>query len=144
MSTFAFDAVCVAIDQPDGEFDLVGFADSAQDPESYLILQRALGFDEQGMSVGMDTYHVEWCDQQYSGYGGISRALLTPCSMEFAFDATGIGYLGGLEALKMSLRLQPGQFAELSRVLGRIFKASGCLFVADAQLCVQADRGERP
>ena len=132
MSTFAFDVDCVAIDQRDGEVDLVGFADSAQDPEFYLILQRALGFDEHDISQGIDTYHVEWCDQEHSGYGGISRAMLTPCSMEFVFDATGIGFLGGLEALKISLRLEPGQFAELSQVLGRIFEASGCSFVADA------------
>jgi hypothetical protein len=132
MSTFAFDAACVAIDQPDGEFDLVGFADNAQDPESYLILQRALEFDEQDISLGMNTYHVEWCDQEYSGYGGISRAMLTPCSIQFVFDTMGIGFLGGLEALKISLRLQHGQFAELSRVLGRIFEGSDCLFVADA------------
>ncbi|AVP96791.1 hypothetical protein C7S18_06070 [Ahniella affigens] len=132
MSTFAFDAARVAIEQPDNQFDLVGFADSNFGPESYLILQRAFEFDEQDTSLGMNTYHVEWCDQGNSGYGGVSRAMLTPSSVEFVFDSEGAEFLGGLRALKISFQLEPAQFAELSRALERVFEGSGCLVIADA------------
>lgn len=130
MSTFAFNAGRVAIEHLDGEFSLVGFADSDRDPETYLTLQRALEFDEQNSSLGMDTYHVEWCDQGSSGYGGISRAVLTPTAVELAFDAEGSAFLGGLQALRISFQLRPGQLPELRRALERIFEGSGCLVIA--------------
>jgi Immunity protein 10 len=131
MSSFVFVATCVAIEQPDGEFDLVGFADSEYDPKSYLMLQRAFQFDEQDVKLGMDTYHVEWCDQGSSGYGGISRVFLTLSTVEFEFNPKGIEFLGGLETLKISIQLKTSQLRVLHQALDRIFEGSGCLIVAD-------------
>jgi hypothetical protein len=74
MSSFAFEAKSVATAHPGGEFHLVGFADF--DANTYFMLQRAFEFNEQDVALGMDTYYIEWCGQEHSGYGGISQFVL--------------------------------------------------------------------
>jgi hypothetical protein len=82
MSAFEFSANCVVTEHPDGVCHLVGFADSEFDTELYLMLQRSFVDEEQDVRLGQDTYHVEWCDQRTSGYGGIQRFVLKPQSIE--------------------------------------------------------------
>lgn len=86
MNTFAFEAECVAVEQRDGEFLVVGFADNDLDTGTYLMLQRALEHDEQNGALGMDTFYVEWCGEENSRYGGISRFELRPNSAEVIFE----------------------------------------------------------
>lgn len=132
MNAFAFDAISIVIDQPDSEFDLVCFAGSGQAPEIYLMLQRSLKFNAQDASLGMGTYYIEWCDQSNSGYGGVAQALLAPSLIEFKFNTAGAEFLGGMEALKISMSLQPDQFTALQLALERVFDGTGCLIVTDA------------
>lgn len=132
MSNFAFEAKCVVTEPADGEFHLVGFADQEFDTRFYLMLQRALEHDEQDRALGMDTYHVEWCDQGMSGYGGISRLLLCPNGVEVSFEPQAGAKLNSMEHLSISFQLSRGEFLRLREALGNIFVGSGCLVVADA------------
>ncbi|CAN7562029.1 Imm10 family immunity protein [Pseudoxanthomonas sp. LjRoot143] len=132
MSSFAFEAKCMVTEQPDGEFHLVGFADQKFDTRFYLMLQRALDHDEQDRALGMDTYHVEWCDQGMSGYGGISRFLLSPTGVEVSFEPQAAVDLDGMEHLSISFQLSHSEFLVLREALGNIFVGSGCLIVAGA------------
>ena len=39
---------------------LVGFADDKNEPKEYVIVERALEFDEQDIKLGMDSYYFEY------------------------------------------------------------------------------------
>lgn len=119
------------MEHPDGECHLVGFADHAFDATTYLLLQRALAFDEQDVALGMDTYHVEWCGQETSGYGGISQFMLQSGHAQVAFAPNSAAALAGMELLTISFQLTPSEHLALRDVLGHIFEGSGCLVVAD-------------
>ncbi|MBD9471166.1 Imm10 family immunity protein [Pseudoxanthomonas sp. PXM01] len=132
MSSFAFEAKCVVTEQPDGEFHLVGFADQKFDTRFYLMLQRALEHDEQDRALGMDTYHLEWRGQGMSGYGGISRFLLSSTGVEVSFEPQAVAELDGMEHLSICFQLSRDDFLMLREALGNIFVGSGCLVVAGA------------
>ena len=132
MGSFAFEATSVAVADPDGDFHVVGFADHASNTKYYLILQRALEFDEQDVALGMDTYHIEWCGQENSGYGGISHFSLQPSYAEIAFSPDAAEALGDMENLTISFQLKPSEHSALREALGHIFEGNGCLVVADA------------
>ncbi len=132
MSSFAFEAQSVAMAHPDGEFHLVGFADREFNTKTYLMLQRALDFDEQDVALGMDTYHVEWCGQENSGYGGITRFSLQSGCAEIEFTQDVAEALDGMQRLTITFRLTPFERLALKKALGHIFEGSDCLFVVEA------------
>ena len=129
MGSFAFEAQSVVVAHPEGEFHLVGFADHESNTKVYLMLQRALAFDEQDVALGMDTYQIEWCGQENSGYGGISQFSLQPNYAEIAFSPDAVG---NMDSLTISFQLTPSEHLALREALGRIFEGSDCLVVADA------------
>ena len=45
---------------------LVGFADDKNEPKEYVIVERALEFDEQDIKLGMDSYYFEYLDMDYA------------------------------------------------------------------------------
>ncbi|QTO24684.1 MULTISPECIES: Imm10 family immunity protein [unclassified Bacteroides] len=55
---------------------LIGFADNKNEPNEYVIVERALEFDEQDIKLGMDSYYFEYSDQSNSGYGLCSKVVL--------------------------------------------------------------------
>jgi hypothetical protein len=57
-------------------YDLIGFSDNGNSPKNYLIIQKALSFDDQDIEMGMDTYYLEFSHQRYSGYGVCQHVLL--------------------------------------------------------------------
>lgn len=126
MTTFSFRAECVAIETPDQQFLLVGFADSEQHPVHYLMLQRALAFDEQDIALGMDSYHVEWCDEAQSGYGGIERCELTAEQVCFRFTPEVVAALNGLQTVVIDLRLTRTNWQRLRQALTQLFADSDC------------------
>ncbi len=132
MDLFAFEAKSVAVEHPDGEFHLVGFADHEFNTNIYLMLQRAFEFDEQDVELGMDTYHVEWCGQESSRYGGISQFVLKPNGAEITFVPDTAETLDGMGRLSIFFQLAPSEYLALREALNRIFEGSGCLLVADA------------
>ena len=46
---------------------MIGFSDNGDDPDEYVIIERAITFDKQDIELGMNTYYFEYSDQ--SGYG---------------------------------------------------------------------------
>ncbi|WP_426802941.1 Imm10 family immunity protein [Xanthomonas campestris] len=127
MNAFTFEAECVAVEQRDGEFLVVGFADNDLDTGTYLMLQRALEHDEQDSALGMDTFHVEWCGEENSRYGGISRFELRPNSAEVIFEQDSLKWENGLPHLTISFHLDSEEFLVLREALTRIFLGSDCL-----------------
>lgn len=55
---------------------LVGYADDKNDTEEYVIIERALEFDEQDISLGMNSYYIEYADQSNSGYDICNNVIL--------------------------------------------------------------------
>ena len=55
---------------------LIGFADDKNEPNEYVIVERALEFDEQDIKLGMDSYYFEYSDQSNSGYDLCSKVIL--------------------------------------------------------------------
>ena len=131
-AAFAFQASCVVNQHADGECHLVGFADKEHDTRLYLMLQRSFEDDEQDVKLGMNTYHVEWCNQEYSGYGGIARFTLKPSLAEITFHSEMATVLGGMKHLSIAFQLPAGERAALREALKHIFAGGSCLELADA------------
>lgn len=58
------------------DYYLIGFSDDKDEPDQYVILEKAITFDEQDAELGMDTYYFEYSDQSNSGYGICKNVLL--------------------------------------------------------------------
>ena len=132
MTTLAFKAECVVTEHPSGDCHLVGFADQQFDTKLYLMLQRAFEYDEEDVGSGMDTYYVEWCGQEHSGYGGISKAVLYSFRLEVTFQPQMAEELGGVSRLEIDFEVAPAKQKALQKALKVVFEGSGCLEVADA------------
>jgi hypothetical protein len=132
MTIVAFKAKCVVTKHPEGDCHFVAFADEKFDTKLYLVLQRAFEYDEQDVALGMDTYHVEWCGQEYSGYGGIENVVLLPAKIAVVFQPQMVRELGGLDRLDIEFKLAPARQKTLRKALEVLFEGSGCLEVADA------------
>ena len=63
---------------------LIGFADNKNEPNEYVIVERALEFDEQDIKLGMDSYYFEYSDQSNSGYGLCSKVVLRQNEIVFS------------------------------------------------------------
>jgi len=55
---------------------MIGFFNNGDEPDKYVILQRAITFDEQDIELGMNTYYFEYSDQSNSGYGICENAKI--------------------------------------------------------------------
>jgi hypothetical protein len=58
------------------DYYLVGFSDNGDEPDQYVILQRAINFDEQDVKLGMNTYYFEYLGQSNSGYGICKKVMI--------------------------------------------------------------------
>ncbi len=125
MTTPTFHATCLALAHPEGLSHLLGFADSQYHPQRYLLLQRAFEHDEQDTALGMDRYHVEWCGQGQSRYGGIARFVLRPGLAEVDFAPEAVASMG-VAQLRIGFDVAPEQWAALCGVLESIFQGSDC------------------
>ena len=65
---FVANKITYEINTDDGYY-LIGFSDNSDTPNQYVIIQRAIEFDEQDVALGMNTYYFEYSDQSNSGYG---------------------------------------------------------------------------
>lgn len=63
---------------------LVGFSDDKNEPKEYVIVERALEFDEQDIKLGMDSYYFEYSDQSNSGYGLCDKVILRQNEIVFS------------------------------------------------------------
>lgn len=63
---------------------LIGFADDKNEPNEYVIVERALEFDEQDIKLGMDSYYFEYSGQSNSGYDLCSKVVLLQNEIVFS------------------------------------------------------------
>ncbi|PPE59856.1 hypothetical protein F157LOC_02092 [Pectobacterium brasiliense] len=95
----------------------VGFADNEDDPQHFLILQRAEEPDEQDEALDQDTYYVEIGNPSIAGYGGIDGVLVVTnkiiftcssttswCKMIKTIEIEITPELGSVDAIEASLR----------------------------------------
>ena len=132
MTHVAFDASVVSGHDPDEALILIGFCDDPASPSRYLLLQRSLELDDQDRSLGQDTYHVEWCGQGRSVYGGIEEFVLSSAGANIRFSAEAAEALGGLTELTLTFDLSPEEFTELSRDLEALFAGTDCCIRTNA------------
>lgn len=78
---------------------LVGFADDKNEPKEYVIIERALEFDEQDIKLGMDSYYFEYSDQSNSGYGLCDQVVLHQNEIIFAIKDK---YMGDITSVSVS------------------------------------------
>jgi hypothetical protein len=125
-ATNAFHASCVSLDG-DGESWLVGFADSSSEPDRYFILERAFEDDEQDITLGMNSYHIERDDQRWSMYGGVRSFKLSSGVANIAFSDEGVAVMG-MADLKITFQLSDDEFGNLKERLLNLFANSDCRF----------------
>ncbi|WP_285815481.1 Imm10 family immunity protein [Phocaeicola sartorii] len=65
---------------------LIGFADDSNEPNEYVIAERAFEFDEQDIELGMDTYYFEYADQSNSGYGLCDKVIMRRNEISFVLS----------------------------------------------------------
>jgi hypothetical protein len=121
-----FHANHVSVDDMD-DLWLVGFADKKFGSRDYLMLQRAYIDDEQDISLGMNTYHVERNDQRWSGYGGIRTFELFRDRVIVTFTEKGAIEMGNVSSVEITFQVGAREFAELKERLERIFAGTSCL-----------------
>jgi len=126
---FTFHANVVSTEHPDGECFLVGFADENFSTEKYLLLQRAFSHDDQDVELGQDTYHVELCSQEQSGYGGISRFELHRDRIELDFLPEVSAELPDITGVTATFAIAEQEFSSLEHSLRAIFRDCDCLAV---------------
>jgi len=120
-----FQAACVSVTEQDDTY-IVGLADDELEPEQYIILQRAIFEDTQDDDLGLNTYFLEVCGPDSSGYGGIDSATLQEDRLELALQRPH-RYLDGLEKIIVRFHLAKQQRDVLVKQLSLIFRDSGCV-----------------
>ncbi|MBN3082142.1 hypothetical protein H4F49_16025 [Pectobacterium polaris] len=98
----------------------VGFADSENDPQSFLILQRAEEPDEQDEELGQDTYYVEIGDPGMAGYGGIDDVSITESKIIFTYSDT-TGWCKTIKTLEIGISPQLAAIDDIEASLREIF-----------------------
>ena len=59
----------------------IGFSDNGDAPDSYIVLEKSLEFDEQDIDLGMDTYYFEF--NGTSDYGVCKKVIFKKTSILF-------------------------------------------------------------
>ncbi|MFJ5509862.1 Imm10 family immunity protein [Pectobacterium jejuense] len=98
----------------------VGFANSANDPQSFLILQRAEEPDEQDEELGQDTYYVEIGDPGMAGYGGIDDVSITEEKIIFTYSGT-TNWCKRIKTLEIGISPQLAAIDDIEASLRQIF-----------------------
>ena len=82
---------------------ILGIADTKDDPQDFIILQRETKYTEQDKELGQDTYYIEVCADGIAGYGGIKSILLSAnlLNIEIKEDAT---WRGDLSEIKINIQ----------------------------------------
>ncbi|ARS48179.1 hypothetical protein PSMEN_07180 [Ectopseudomonas mendocina] len=132
MTSDAFEAAVASAYDPSETLYVVAFADSPSDPSRYLLLQRTSQPEEQDVTLGQNTYHVEWCGQERSTYGGIEAFFLGTSSAQVVFTPQAAAALGDLEELSVTFMLSAEEYEALRQALEGIFAGTGRLAVAGA------------
>ncbi|KHT26633.1 hypothetical protein RC98_13020 [Pectobacterium carotovorum subsp. carotovorum] len=98
----------------------VGFADNEDDPQHFLILQRAEEPDEQDEELGQDTYYVEIGNPSVAGYGGIDAVLVTTNKIIFTCSGT-TSWRKEIETIEIEISPPLGAIDSIESSLRKIF-----------------------
>lgn len=122
-----FVANTVVVDDADAEFLLVGFADEQNNEyREALHFQRAYQFDEQDVSLGMNSVYAERNHQGQSGYGGVERVELYPTGLR-VFVVGNVAERMGTGEFDIAFSLPHDEFERLRAALHTVFKGFGSL-----------------
>ena len=99
---------------------LVAFADAADEPEHYLLLQRSTECDEQDAALGQDTYHLEISSPALSGYGGVAQVRIEQERIIFSMDSS-VTWCAGLDRLVLRLAPELQDDPAIEQALGAVF-----------------------
>jgi hypothetical protein len=83
----------------EGNYYMIGFSDNSDEPEQYVVVQRAITFDKQDIELGMDSYHFEYSDQANSGYDICKNALMESDKVVFELKDNAIDQIKSIEIL---------------------------------------------
>ncbi|MBN3261556.1 Imm10 family immunity protein [Pectobacterium brasiliense] len=98
----------------------VGFADNEDDPQHFLILQRAEEPDEQDKALAQDTYYVEIGNPDIAGYGGIDDVLVVKNKIIFTCSST-INWCKMIKTIEIEIAPELGSVDEIEASLRQIF-----------------------
>lgn len=98
---------------------IVSFANRADKPTEYLLLQHLLSPSEQDKRLGQDKVYVEVNDQRHSAYGGIKQIKLKDDQLLFKFDEKIAFQLGIKPDLDLTIGMQ--KIRDLRTQLSRLF-----------------------
>lgn len=99
---------------------LVAFADAADEPEHYLLLQRSTECDEQDAALGQDTYHLEISSPALSGYGGVAHVRIEQDRIIFSM-ASSVTWCAGLDQLVLLLAPELQDDPAIEQALREVF-----------------------
>ncbi|OOV97188.1 Imm10 family immunity protein [Pseudomonas sp. MF4836] len=99
---------------------LVAFADAADEPEHYLVLQRSTECDEQDAALGQDTYHLEISSPALSGYGGVAQVRIEQDRIIFSM-ASSVTWCMGLDQLVLLLAPELQDDPAIEQALREVF-----------------------
>lgn len=116
---FIADKVTFEINEDDN-FYMIGFSDNGDDPEQYVIVQRAILFDEQDIELGMGSYYFEYSDQSNSGYGICRNVELDRNKVVFKFKENTIDDIEAIE-IKFKDEMSSDVWSEFEDIFNKIF-----------------------
>lgn len=99
---------------------LVAFADAADEPEHYLVLQRSTECDEQDAALGQDTYHLEISSPALSGYGGVAQVRIEQDRIIFSM-ASSVTWCMGLDQMVLLLAPELQDDPAIEQALREVF-----------------------
>lgn len=79
------------------QYYMVGFSDNGDEPNQYVILQRAINFDKQDVGLGMNSYYFEFSDQSNSGYGICQNIIVDEGKIIFDLKSNSIKNIETIE-----------------------------------------------
>lgn len=92
--------------EEDEDMFVLAFADDAENPSTYLMLQYSLDVDEQDVRLGLDGLYIERDDQSLGCYRGVSAIRRTGDRIEIALTDSGSRHL---EAERITVTAVPWQ-----------------------------------
>ncbi|MEQ9874103.1 Imm10 family immunity protein [Pectobacterium brasiliense] len=98
----------------------VGFADNEDDPQHFLILQRAEEPDEQDEALDQDTYYVEIGNPGIAGYGGIDDVLVVTNKIIFTCSST-TSWCKTIKTIEIKIAPELGSVDAIEASLRQIF-----------------------
>lgn len=117
MNGFSFIAK-VAYASKEDDYYMAGFADSKDETDKYIILQKAFEFDEQDIRSGMDGEYIEINSQDNSGYKCCRQAALSDKSFVIELNDDDSDDVFRVEAIFDGISITNELKSFLSEILG--------------------------